>query len=120
MSWILPMLAGAVCGVISGYGVGGGTLLMVWMTAAASMEQRAAQGINLLYFLPTAGASMIFHLKNRLIDWRAAVPAMIAGCIMAAASALAATAIDASLLKKLFGIFLILTGISELFKVKKK
>ena len=48
LSFLIAVAAGLVCGVLSGFGIGGGSLLMVWMTAALSMEQKAAQGINLL------------------------------------------------------------------------
>ena len=75
--------AGLVCGVLSGFGIGGGSLLMVWMTAVCAVGQKTAQGINLLYFLPTAAAALIFHAKNRLIDWRAVLPAAAAGCATA-------------------------------------
>ena len=61
LSFLIAIAAGLVCGVLSGFGIGGGSLLMVWMTAVLSMEQKAAQGINLLYFLPTAAAALIFH-----------------------------------------------------------
>ncbi|MGN1308150.1 MAG: TSUP family transporter [Faecousia sp.] len=115
MSALLAGIAGLVCGVFSGLGIGGGTLLMVWMTAVMDMEQRMAQGINLLYFLPTAICALIFHIKNRLIRWRVVIPAAITGCLTAAGAALLATAIDASLLRKLFGGFLILVGFNEIF-----
>ena len=59
--WVLPLVVGAVTGVLSGFGVGGGTLLLVYMTAFAGLPQSLAQGINLLYFLP-AGA-MALHKK---------------------------------------------------------
>ena len=52
MSWLVPVLAGAATGVLSGFGVGGGTLLLIYMTAFAGVEQHLAQGINLLYFPP--------------------------------------------------------------------
>ena len=115
MSALVAGVAGLVCGVLSGLGIGGGTLLMVWMTAVMDMEQRMAQGINLLYFLPTAACALIFHIKNRLIRWRVVLPAAITGCLSAAGAALLATSVDASLLRKLFGGFLILVGITELF-----
>ena len=115
MSALLAGVAGLVCGVLSGLGIGGGTLLMVWMTAVMDMEQRMAQGINLLYFLPTAACALIFHIKNRLIRWRVVLPAAITGCLSAAGAALLATSVDASLLSKLFGGFLIFVGITELF-----
>ena len=115
MSALVAGAAGLVCGVLSGLGIGGGTLLMVWMTAVMDMEQRMAQGINLLYFLPTAACALIFHIKNRLIRWRVVLPAAITGCLSAAGAALLATSVDASLLRRLFGGFLILVGITELF-----
>jgi len=119
MNWV-SVLAGAACGVLSGFGIGGGSLLMVWMTAVLNMEQRTAQAINLLFFLPTAAASLIFHIKGKQILWRASIPAGLAGLATAALSAWAATVIDAALLRKFFGGFLILVGISEIFKKPAK
>ena len=83
----LSVLAGAVCGVLSALGVGGGSLLMVWLTAAAGLEQKTAQAVNLLFFLPTAAAGLFFHIRGRLVLWRAAVPAMLAGAAAAALGA---------------------------------
>lgn len=71
LTFLIAVLAGLLCGVLSGFGIGGGSLLMVWLTAAQSMEQRTAQGVNLLYFLPTAICSLFFHVKNKQIVWRA-------------------------------------------------
>lgn len=109
------VLAGLLCGVLSGLGIGGGTLLMVWMTAVTGLEQTAAQGINLLYFIPTALCALVFHIKNRLIRWRIVLPAIGAGCLTAAGAAWLATALDTELLRKLFGGFLLLVGLGELF-----
>lgn len=109
------VLAGLVCGVLSGLGIGGGTLLMVWITAVTGLEQTVAQGINLLYFLPTALFALIFHIKNRLISLRTVLPAIGAGCLTAAGAAWLATALDTELLRKLFGGFLLLVGVNELF-----
>lgn len=106
--------AGLVCGVLSGFGIGGGSLLMVWMTAVLSMEQRAAQGVNLLYFLPCAACALIFHIKNKQIVWRAVWPAALAGSVCAVGGALLAQNVDAELLRKLFGGFLVLVGLSEI------
>lgn len=119
MMWI-SILAGALCGILSGFGIGGGSLLMVWMTAILQMEQRTAQAINLLFFLPTAAASLIFHVKGKQVQWRATIPAALAGTLTAAVSAWAATTLDAGFLKKIFGIFLLFVGLSELFKKTPK
>ena len=114
LNFLIAVLAGLVCGVLSGFGIGGGSLLMVWMTAVLAMEQKAAQGINLLYFLPTAGAALIFHGKNRFVDWRSARWAILGGVVLAAIGAWAGSQIDTGLLRKLFGVFLLFVGISEL------
>lgn len=120
LNCFIAIAAGLVCGVLSGFGIGGGTLLMVWMSALMSMEQRMAQGVNLLYFLPTAAAALILHAKNRVLVWRAIVPAAIAGCVTAALGALLAANVDTHLLRKLFGGFLVLVGLSEIFRKDKK
>ena len=117
--WI-SALAGLVCGVLSGLGIGGGTLLMVWMTALAGLEQRTAQGINLLYFLPTAACALLFHIKNRLIRRDIVLPAALTGAAAAALTAWLGTKLDTSLLRRLFGGFLLLVGLRELFYPRAK
>ena len=65
---VLPLLAGVGCGVLSAWGVGGGTLLLLVMTLFFGVDQAAAQGVNLLYFLPTAAMGLIWHRQNGLLD----------------------------------------------------
>ena len=75
--WLLPALCGLVTGILSAWGIGGGTLLLLCMTLFFGVEQRTAQAINLLYFLPTAGVSLFAHRKNGYLDaaaLRAAIP----------------------------------------------
>lgn len=112
---IAAVLAGAVTGILSGFGVGGGTLLLVYMTAFAGMEQQLAQGINLLYFLPTAATALPSHIKNGFVDRRAAIPAILAGLAGTGLASWAATGLDVSLLRRCFGGFLLLIGLRELF-----
>lgn len=120
MKTIGSILAGLVCGVLSGFGIGGGSLLMVWMTAVLSMAQQEAQTINLLYFLPTAAAALIFHFKNKQICKEALLPAALSGCAAAIGGAFLANALSPDLLRKIFGGFLLLVGISEICKKTNK
>lgn len=62
--WLFPALCGLLTGILSSWGVGGGTLLLLCMTLFFGVEQRTAQAINLLYFLPTAGISLFAHRKT--------------------------------------------------------
>ena len=116
--WLLPLAVGTATGVLSGFGVGGGTLLLVYMTAFAGVDQHLAQGINLLYFLPAGLMAMPAHVKNGYLETSALVPAIGAGLACAALCAWAATAMDVELLRKCFGGFLIVIGVIELFGKK--
>ena len=115
----MDVIASALCGFLSGLGIGGGSLLMVWMTAVLLLPQQQAQTINLLYFLPTAAVSLIFHSKNRFVDWKSSLWAILGGICSAAAGAYLSSFLSTDLLRKLFGAFLLFVGVSELFTKKK-
>jgi hypothetical protein len=114
--WLLAALAGAATGVLSGFGVGGGTLLLIYLTAFAGVEQTLAQGINLLYFLPAAATALPSHIKNGYIHKKTALPAIAAGLATSALAAWVATGLDVALLRKCFGVFLLYIGAAELLR----
>ena len=114
--WLIAALAGAVTGVLSAFGVGGGSLLLIYMTSFAGLAQNLAQGINLVYFLPTAATALPAHFKNGYVEKKALMPAICAGLACSALTAWAATALDVDLLRKCFGGFLIVIGLRELFR----
>ncbi len=114
--WLPALLAGAACGVLSAFGVGGGSLLLIYMTSFAGLSQTAAQGINLLYFLPTAGAALPTHFRNGYVEKAALAPAILAGLAGTALAAWAATSLDAQVLRRCFGVFLLLIGLRELLR----
>ena len=57
--FLIPLLCGLGASIISAWGVGGGTLLLLVMTLFLGVDQRTAQGINLLFFLPTAISALV-------------------------------------------------------------
>ena len=114
--WLIAALAGAATGVLSGFGVGGGSLLLIYMTSFAGAPQALAQGVNLLYFLPTAATALPAHLKNGYVEKRALLTAIAAGLACSALTAWAATALDVDILRRCFGGFLVLIGLRELFR----
>ena len=118
--FVLPLLCGFAAGTISAWGVGGGTLLLLVMTLFLGVDQRTAQGINLLFFLPTALSALILHAKQGFLDkptLKAAVPAAV---LAALAGAWIATAVDVELLRKPFGVYLLLSGVSLIWPKRKK
>ncbi len=119
-AWVLPLLVGVGTGILSAWGVGGGTLLLLVMTLFLGVDQRMAQGINLLYFLPTAGAGLLFHRKTGMLDKQALRQAIPWGVVTAALGAWAATAMDTEVLRKPFGVYLLVMGVLTLVKKTEK
>ncbi len=117
-AWVLPLLVGTATGILSAWGVGGGTLLLLVMTLFLGVEQRTAQGINLLYFLPTAGAGLLFHRRSGLLERTVLRRTVPWGLAAAAVGAWAAASMDTTLLRKPFGIYLLVVGVTMLFKKK--
>ena len=113
-AWLLPFLCGAATGVLSAWGIGGGTLLLLCMTLFLGVDQAEAQGINLLYFLPTAGVSLLFHRKNGYLDTHVLKSAIPLGTLCALLTAIISPSIDVSIFRKPFGIFLAYAGLSTL------
>lgn len=114
MSWLLPLAAGLLTGILSAFGIGGGSLLLIYLTAFAGLDQHTAQGINLLYFLPAAAAALPAHRKNGLLEGKVLLPAILAGLATAAGAALLSNHLDTHLLRRLFGCFLLYVGLREL------
>lgn len=106
---------GTVLGFLSGIGVGGGSLLMLWLTVVLDLAPETARGINLLFFLPSALIACCFRWKQGVLEPKTILPAIIAGCIAAGLFSWIGTLFDTALLKKLFGGLLIITGLRELF-----
>lgn len=107
-------------GIFASMGLGGGMVLIVYLTVFAEFSQIAAQGINLVFFIPIAIISLVLHTKNKLVEWKKAVPAVLWGTAAVIISAWLANRIEQSLLSKAFGIFLILMGLKELFFKSEK
>ena len=118
MNFLLPLAVGFGTGILSAWGVGGGTLLLLIMTLFLGVDQVTAQGINLLYFLPTAGIGLLFHRKNGLLDKQVIRSAAPWGIAAAAAGALLATAVDTAILRKPFGVYLLIAGVITLWQSK--
>ena len=107
--------AGILSGIIGAMGVGGGGVLIIYLTLMAGVDQITAQGINLIFFIPCAVIALIIHSRKKLVVWRLALPMIIGGFIGVAVGAYLAELIGANLLSKLFSVFLIFIGIKTLF-----
>ena len=113
-SFPISILVGVILGFLSGLGIGGGSLLILWLTIALGIDHNTARGINLLFFLPAAAIAFAFRWKQGAVEIKTILPAILAGTLSAAASSYVGLMLDMALLKKLFGLLLLLTGLREL------
>ena len=115
------LIIGTALGFLAGIGVGGGSLLILWLTLVLDMDHPQARIINLLFFLPSAIVASIFRWRQGKLEIKKVLPAIIAGCIAAGICSFLSSSMDIALLQKLFGGLLILTGIRELlYKPRSK
>lgn len=113
---MMQAVVGALSGVIASMGLGGGFVLLIWLTLHDGMHQRQAQGVNLLFFLPIALISVVMHLRSGLIDKRlvlAMIPGGVAGAVL---GALASQMVGNDILRKIYAVFLLFFGLRELFR----
>ena len=113
---ILAGIVGALTGILSGMGIGGGTLLILYLTAVWDVAPTAAAGINLLYFLGCAPSALVVHIREHRVVWRAAIWASVGGGVTALISAFLAPDPTPDLLRRLFGILLLGIGVRELWQ----
>lgn len=117
---MVAILVGAALGFLSGLGVGGGSLLLLWLTVVMDRSQDTARAMNLLFFLPCALIATVFRWKQARLPLPIALPAVLGGLLGAALGCLLGPQIDADLLKKAFGVLFIVTAIRELFYREKQ
>ncbi len=116
----LTLPVAILLGFLAGLGVGGGSLLMLWLTIVAGTEYADARVINLLFFLPSALIATLFHRKQGSVEIPKILPAMIWGSIAAALVSFFGRRVDTEILKKFFGGLLLLTGLKELLYRPRK
>ena len=117
---MMEFLIGTLLGTLAGLGVGGGSLLILWLTAVNDTDPFIARCINLMFFIVVAGFVSFYRLKKGAINIKKILPGILAGCIAAAIFSWIGSKCDPALMKKLFGILLIITGLRELFYRPRK
>ena len=106
------VLLGGVTGVLSGFfGVGGGVVLVPALVLFAGVPQHVAQGISLLFIIPTAAAGAWTHHQLGNVERAVVLPIALWSMGGAFAAALVAASIPAAALRALFGLFLLATGL---------
>lgn len=119
MNWAV-ILSGFLSGLIGAMGLGGGGVLLIYLTVFANTEQMAAQGVNLLFFLPIGLLSVIIYSIKRQIVWKTVLKMWLGGLVGVAAGFLLAKTLDTYYLSKIFASFLVIFGTVGFIKAIKQ
>ena len=117
---MLQIFIGVISGIVSGMGMGGGTILIFLLTFVCNIDQHIAQATNLIFFIPTSIIAIIVNIKNKNIDIKLGIYTAIFGILGAIIGANIAIYTDVNKLRKLFGIFLILIVLHEIYSIYKE
>ena len=113
---MIQALVGFLSGIIASMGLGGGFVLLIWLTLFEDVAQRSAQGINLLFFQPNALVSVIMHLRAGLIDKKLVLSLIPGGIVGAILGTIGSQVVGNDMLRKLYALFLLAFGLRELFR----
>ncbi len=116
---MIEILIGILSGTISGTGMGGGTILIFLLVYMLGIDQHIAQATNLVFFIPTSIIAIIINLKNKNIALQTAIFVSVFGILGAIIGANISIKIDVNILKKCFGIFLLIIAIHEIYTIVK-
>ena len=109
-----------LAGIPGGMGMGGGTVLIPLLTVFLSVAQHPSQAVNLITFIPMAVVVLIFHIKNKLVEFKDLVWLILPAVLFAGGASLLASVIEGDLLKRIFGGFLIVLAFVQFFSVNDK
>ena len=103
-------IIGFFAGIIGGMGMGGGTILIPALILFASIDPKIAQSTNLLSSIPMTIVALALHIKKKNVDCDLVLPIVLFGIVGAFFGS------TLELLRKFFGVFLLIIGIFEIQK----
>lgn len=113
----MEIIFGIIAGVVTSLGMGGGTILILLLNIFSSLQAHMVQGINLIFFIPTAFFTCVLNKKRNLIDFKTSKVIIFSGIIGAVLGSILSFKVDNRELKKFFGIFLIFIAIYEIYEL---
>lgn len=116
MNILYAVLAGVMAGAVGGMGLGGGSVLLIYLTVFAGIPQLRAQGINLIFFLPCGITALAVYTKRGVIRWKKVLPVVAMGVLGTLTGSYLAGILNSRWLGILFGLCLIGYGLFEVFR----
>lgn len=113
--WIISSIAGFLSGAIGAMGLGGGAVLLIYLTVFKDVPQFKAQGMNLIFFIPIAVLAVMVYAFKKEIRWKKILPLIFGGFLGSGAGLLISNAVGEDFVSGIFGVLLIVLGLKELF-----
>lgn len=117
---IAALLAGLFSGIIGGMGMGGGAVLIIYLSLFTDTPQLKSQGINLLFFIPIGLLALIIYAFKKQIKWKTVIPLALYGLLGAVAGVLLTDILGNTYTSKAFGGLLLIMGLKEIFVGSRK
>ena len=117
---MLRVIFGLIAGIVTGLGMGGGTILILLLSLFMGLEQHIAQASNLVFFIPTSLAAILTNLKQKNVDVKLAITISSFGIIGAIIGAMLSNSISSENLKKYFAIFILIIALHEIYELYKE
>lgn len=116
----IHFLVGTLSGVCASIGIGGGFVLLLYLTVINDVAQKSAQLTNLLFFIPIALLSVLLHAKNHILEKQMIFPCAISGIAGVLIGFFISSKLSNEFISKIFAVFILVIGVKELFFNKKK
>ncbi|HHW46131.1 MAG TPA: TSUP family transporter [Clostridiales bacterium] len=115
MNWLITLLAGILSGAAGAMGLGGGGVLLLYLTLFAGVEQLKAQGINLIFFIPCGIIAIIIYSVKKQLEIKKILTSSTFGILGAFVGSWLADIIGGDMLSKIFAAGITFLGIREVF-----
>lgn len=117
---MLEIIFGVIAGIVTGLGMGGGTVLILLLSLFSGLEQHIAQATNLVFFIPTSIAAIIMNFKQKNVNLKLAINISFFGIIGAILGSIISNNISSNNLRKYFAIFILIIAIHEIYELYKQ
>lgn len=108
MSFYVYLLLGFLGGIPAGMGMGGGTVTIPLLVLVGGVEQKIAQSANLFSFFPMSAGALRVHAQNGLLETEGILWIILPALLFSAAGALLAYVLPSAMLRRAFGVFLVI------------
>ena len=116
MNILIDIFSGMLIGTLTGMGVGGGGLLVIYLTSVRGVSQLDAQGCNLLFFIFAAAASIFLHNRLRRLDFRMIGTAALFALVGSQIGVRLTGILPEEAIRRIFGVMLVIAGIISIMR----